>query len=514
MKTRLDGYTFAALVSVCFALAGWSMAWSADPFYTPVKGWGQWIDPDDDCNLSFDDHRLVITIPDSPHGLDADRSQMNSPRVMRIVSGDFAINVTIDGGFWKPNLDAPSAREYVSGGLLLMLDEKNYVRLERATFTNNGKVNHYLNFERREAARVTRLGAFTDRPIDPDERLELRLEVVGPLVRGLVRAVDQPWHEMGTTRYANRDTLMVGIAACNNRERPLEVSYSELQVESNPKAAIADTSSKLDLDPARAGQLALDAESRAQLAKIAELQKRSADVATMDDNAREALISDGEKLIGELPKSIVHQAGPSIAMGLPGSFEGAGLNDWAGKAYERLIAKLESLEDERMTSMIKRVRQNQERLAMIGKPMPLEGEILGGEKLDWTKYEGKVVLVDFWASWCGPCIAEIPNVLDAYKKHHENGFEVLGICLDSDRAKAEALIESKEIPWPSLYEEGAGGKHPMAARYQISAIPTAVLLDREGNIVTWNARGKRLGNLLDELMSKSQPDSADEPDDK
>ena len=113
------------------------------------------------------------------------------------------------------------------------------------------------------------------------------------------------------------------------------------------------------------------------------------------------------------------------------------------------------------------------------------------------------VIVDFWATWCGPCVAEIPNVLEQYEKYHAQGFEVVGISLDQDRDALEKFVADRKIPWPILFEpsEGAGWQHPLATYYGISGIPTVILIGRDGKVVTLNARGERLGEELDKIFA-------------
>lgn len=114
----------------------------------------------------------------------------------------------------------------------------------------------------------------------------------------------------------------------------------------------------------------------------------------------------------------------------------------------------------------------------------------------------KTYVVEFWATWCGPCVAEIPNVLEQYEKYHDKGFEVVGISLDEDREALEKFVGEQKIPWPILYEkpEGEGWRHPLSTYYGISGIPTVILIGRDGNVITLNARGEKLGEQLDKLF--------------
>lgn len=142
------------------------------------------------------------------------------------------------------------------------------------------------------------------------------------------------------------------------------------------------------------------------------------------------------------------------------------------------------------------------RLSLPGNPMEIKGTLLNKQPFDQKTLAGKVVLVDFWATWCGPCVAEIPNVLEQYEKYHDKGFEVVGISLDQDRQALEKFITDQKVPWPILFEEseGDGWQHPLATYYGISGIPTVILIGRDGNVITLNARGERLGEELAKLF--------------
>ena len=138
-------------------------------------------------------------------------------------------------------------------------------------------------------------------------------------------------------------------------------------------------------------------------------------------------------------------------------------------------------------------------LTLPGKPMEISGALLDGTPFNQKSLAGKVVLVDFWATWCGPCVAEIPNMLEQYEKYHAKGFEVVGISLDEDKEKVDAFIAEHKIPWPIIYA-GKGWQDPTAQFYGISGIPQLILIGRDGNVITLNARGKKLGERLAELL--------------
>jgi peroxiredoxin len=137
-----------------------------------------------------------------------------------------------------------------------------------------------------------------------------------------------------------------------------------------------------------------------------------------------------------------------------------------------------------------------------GEPMRITGTRLDGTPFDPAALEGKVVLVDFWATWCRPCLDEIPNVREHYQKYHDRGFEVVGISLDTDRADLERFVKDNDLPWPVLFEEpqGEGWQHPLATFYGITGIPQMILIGRDGKVITLNARGSALDEKLAELF--------------
>ena len=126
---------------------------------------------------------------------------------------------------------------------------------------------------------------------------------------------------------------------------------------------------------------------------------------------------------------------------------------------------------------------------------------LNGKPFNLAAYKGKVVLIDFWATWCGPCVAELPNVLDAYEKHHEAGFEIVGISLDSDREKLETFIKEKKMPWQQ-YFDGKGWQSKLGGMYGVNSIPATYLLDGEGKIIAKNLRGPALEAAVAKALGK------------
>ena len=157
--------------------------------------------------------------------------------------------------------------------------------------------------------------------------------------------------------------------------------------------------------------------------------------------------------------------------------------------------------------MIKSIKQQEEskkvqRALVEGSKFPdFEEKDLMGNALSVAKYKGKVVLVDFWATWCGPCVAELPNVLKAYQQHHGSGFEIIGISLDSDEQKLKDFIKTRNMPWVQ-YFDGKGWKNKLAGKYGVNSIPMTYLLDGEGKIIGKNLRGEALEKAVATALAK------------
>jgi thiol-disulfide isomerase/thioredoxin len=194
-----------------------------------------------------------------------------------------------------------------------------------------------------------------------------------------------------------------------------------------------------------------------------------------------------------------------LAMQLAGALEHMpGADDVATAAYRAFGAAFAKSGNEQIQRMGETFAGTLRRLSLPGQPMEITGKLLSGQAFDPKTLAGKVVLVDFWATWCGPCVAEIPNVLEQYRKYHDRGFEVVGISLDHDRETLEKFVADQKVPWPILFEEGEnGGQHPLAAHYSITSIPTVILIGRDGRVITLNVRGEKLGEELDKLFGKA-----------
>ncbi len=134
------------------------------------------------------------------------------------------------------------------------------------------------------------------------------------------------------------------------------------------------------------------------------------------------------------------------------------------------------------------------------KPLDLKFKAFDGSEVDLQKLRGKVVLIDFWATWCGPCMAELPSVLKAYEQYKEKGFEIIGISLDEDSAELTRVLKTKKITWPQ-YFDGKGWENPYAKKYGIEGIPTMWLVNKAGMVTDTDAT-EELAEKIEKLLGE------------
>jgi thiol-disulfide isomerase/thioredoxin len=181
------------------------------------------------------------------------------------------------------------------------------------------------------------------------------------------------------------------------------------------------------------------------------------------------------------------------------------LNEYAG--YEINPAEVEPV----FNKLDKKIRRSQAgqafqkrinaaRRTAVGQPaLDFSQSGADGKPVSLASFRGKYVLVDFWASWCGPCRAENPNVVRAYSKYKAKGFEILGVSLDDKKDKWLAAIQADNLSWIHV-SDLKGWKNAAAELYSIRAIPQNLLIDPQGVIIAKNLRGEALETKLGEVI--------------
>lgn len=141
------------------------------------------------------------------------------------------------------------------------------------------------------------------------------------------------------------------------------------------------------------------------------------------------------------------------------------------------------------------------RSRLVGSTIKLQGKQADDAPLDAKRLQGKVVLIDFWATWCRPCLQEQPALLRLHEMYSKQGLEVVGVSMDEDRDDLRQFLRARPLPWPNLFDRRTErGRHPLAVEWGIQTIPAMVLLDRDGKVVAFARDSKSLQPHLKRLL--------------
>jgi thiol-disulfide isomerase/thioredoxin len=181
----------------------------------------------------------------------------------------------------------------------------------------------------------------------------------------------------------------------------------------------------------------------------------------------------------------------------------------AAQTYAAIEAAFQDHPDKGLAAeAAKRAANGRLRVGLVGKPLAVQGVLLDGTPFDWGKYQGKLVLIDFWATWCQPCLQEIPNIERNYARYHDKGFEVVGVNLDDDPKNVERFLEVQPLPWTTAFSAdpaARGFNHPLAVQCGVDAIPFVVLVDRDGKVKALHVRGEQLDRQLEAIFGPAAP---------
>ena len=206
---------------------------------------------------------------------------------------------------------------------------------------------------------------------------------------------------------------------------------------------------------------------------------------TKQSEGREAVLLTFEKGVRELEKEFPNNAEiPQMLLYIA--------ENLAGKKGKEIAAKLaETAANEQIKAA---ARGLLEKLSLAGSKVDIKFTAVDGREVDVQKMNGKVVLIDFWATWCGPCVAELPNVKAAYDRLHSKGFEIVGISFDNTKGKLTSFVKKEKMAWPQ-YFDGQGWQNAFGQRFGIQSIPAMWLLNKKGELVDMNARA----NLVEKV---------------
>lgn len=231
-----------------------------------------------------------------------------------------------------------------------------------------------------------------------------------------------------------------------------------------------------------AGQLDMRAERAAwiekAIAKPESLENRMAMAMQLMTVMQE--VAKGEKIIADCLAAAKNDEERARVLWLAAEAQRE-REDLEDGAYDRMLEDLARKYPRTLWGGVARDRLRARAFEVGGEPVPLQLIDVGGKPVSLEKYRGKVLLLDFWASWCGPCMEMLPSLKKLYEKYHDKGFEILGISLDEDLGAMKEAIRKKKIPWRQVFG-GDGWQSIPALRYNVEALPHLILIGRDGRI--------------------------------
>jgi thiol-disulfide isomerase/thioredoxin len=276
----------------------------------------------------------------------------------------------------------------------------------------------------------------------------------------------------------------------------------EFRPQSRDEANLFRKKAPLALKKATTKILSLEKDTASKpyrLAKLIDLQFKAVDAVgeDADDGDRKALLADMLKFITAGDKSADDLA---LAEGYAVDLEYLPARELAAEAYAKFGQLFADSPNEEFAQEGKKMLGAARRLNIVGQPAVLKGTTLDDKEIDLASLRGKVVLIDFWATWCEPCLDELPNLRRQYEAYKDRGLEIIAVSIDQDRPALEEFVRDEKIPWPVIHDRERLGAHPSTIDYGIFKIPNMMLIDKEGKVVSTKAKGAELNRLLKELL--------------
>lgn len=220
--------------------------------------------------------------------------------------------------------------------------------------------------------------------------------------------------------------------------------------------------------------------------------------------------TDPASLVAAVASAVaVDQPDPAFfdqAREIVSELEQSGHTGAAGQIADAVGAAYGRFDNEQLAEIARRWNESvKRRLNVVGSQIAIDGTLADGQPFDWPALRGKVVLVDFWATWCQPCLRLLPELEDLHARYRDEGFEIVGASLDNDRTALNQFLAQRKLPWPIL--ANVAGKpettpEQNADRFGVESIPFVILVDKRGKAVAAGLHGEALAARVKELLAE------------
>lgn len=230
-----------------------------------------------------------------------------------------------------------------------------------------------------------------------------------------------------------------------------------------------------------------------------------------------ASVEDQKKFVSDVKNLAGAAAAPedaSLMMRAVMTIEATGNMELAAAAYRDFAKLFAASKEKQIQDLAPKLEGAANRMELVGKKLDLEGNFLDGKPLKWEDYRGKIVLVEFWATWCGPCRMELPHIKQNYQAYHGKGFDVVAVSVDDDKRAVEAYVKEQTIPWPIVFSDSPdqrGFNSPLTTKLGVFGVPCSLLVDKEGKVLSLQARGPALRRELEKLLGPPAIDPSELP---
>ncbi len=203
-----------------------------------------------------------------------------------------------------------------------------------------------------------------------------------------------------------------------------------------------------------------------------------------------------KELMQGLGQSDQEEFAASFADTLANSAIAAGEYGVARQVFSTLLSRFGE-----SPNLRQKIEGNLHRLDKVGRPAPsFAAEDIKGRPIKLDAYRGKYVLVDFWATWCAPCVGEVPRLLDAYRTYHDSGFEIISVSLDESKTAVADFAKVRNLPWPQIHNTTSTAD--LVEAFAVGSIPATYLIDPDGTIIRLDLRGKAIDQTLGRLIKR------------